>query len=188
MKLRVLALVAGLMMSAGASALELNLVDNTNLGNFGASTTWSESVTVSGAGQINHSLAFTITENLYAGSGVFDIPLEMPFGAFTVTVYNIDGLSAQIFDGNNNLYTSFVQSGGNPDHLTLPEGSFFAAGDYTLKIGGTATGTVGAMYTIAAVTAPVPEPETWAMLLVGMGLIGLRARQKAKAAREAARA
>jgi hypothetical protein len=180
MKLRALALAAGLVTSSGASAtVNLNLIDGTNLGNFGAPTMWSESFSVSSAGVIDHSLTFTITEDLYAGSGVFDIPLEIPFGSFTLSVLNINGLTAQIFDSTNTSYASFVQA-GDADHLTLPTGTYFAVDSYTLKIGGTATGSAGAMYTIAAVTAPVPEPETWAMLLVGMGLVGLRALQKAK--------
>jgi hypothetical protein len=186
MKLRALALAAGLVISSGASAtVNLNLIDGTNLGNFGAPTMWSESFSVSGTGTIQHSLAFTITENLYAGSGVFDIPLEIPFGSFTLSILNINGLTAEIFDSSNTSYATFVQA-GDADHLTLPTATYFAADNYTLKIGGTATGTNGAMYTIAAVTAPVPEPEAWAMLLAGLGLVGLRVRQKAKAAREAA--
>lgn len=187
MKLHTLALAAGLVMSGAASAtVNLNLIDGTNLGNFGAPTTWSQSFAVSGAGIIDHSLAFKITENLYAGSGVFDIPLDMIFGAFTVSVFNIDGLTANILDSSSNTYASFIASLSNPDHLTLPVGSYFAAGDYTLKISGTATGSAGAMYTVAAVTAPVPEPETWGMLLVGVGLIGLRLRQRNRAAGQVA--
>lgn len=183
MNLRILTLALGLAMSGSALAtVNLNLVDSTNLGNFGAPTTWSESFAVSTTGTIDHSLGFTITEDLYAGSGVFDIPLEMPFGAFTVTVYDISGLSATIYDSNNTFYTAFVPAGGNPDHLTLPQGSFFATGAYTLKIGGIATGSAGGMYTVAAVTAPVPEPQTWAMLLTGMGLVGLRLRRRAASA------
>lgn len=37
-----------------------------------------------------------------------------------------------------------------------------------------ATGMSTAMYALA----PVPEPETWAMLLSGLGLLGLRARRR----------
>jgi hypothetical protein len=75
------------------------------------------------------------------------------------------------------LPINFVQN-GDADHLTLPDNTFFAAGDYTMLVGGNATGSAGGLYNITAVTAPVPEPETWGMLLAGLGLIGLRLRQK----------
>lgn len=70
----------------------------------------------------------------------------------------------------------------------LPPGSYFAADSYTLRVGGKAAGagTIAGIYAIGAVTvaAPVPEPQSWAMLLAGMGLVGLRIRQKAKASRQ----
>jgi hypothetical protein len=182
MKLHTLALAAGLMVgsSANAAVNSLLLTDSLFLGSFGAPTTYADGFSVASAGTINHSLTFTILTSLYAGSGVSDIPLSFTIGQTTTAITNINGLSAQIFDSSNNSYATFV-SAGDADHLILPANSFFAAGNYTLKIGGTATGSSGGMYTVAAVTAPVPEPETWGMLLAGVGLIGLRLRQKSRA-------
>ncbi len=66
----------------------------------------------------------------------------------------------------------------------LPFGTYFGIGSYTLKIGGQATGTgLGGLipsgaYKVAAVTVPVPEAETWAMLLAGLGLVGMQIRRK----------
>lgn len=178
MKYHALALAAGLAAAGSAHAVNaLSLTDSVYLGAFGAPAVYVDGFTVSSTGPLDHNLSFDILTDLYAGAGVADVELGFTLGSFTLTFTNITGLSANIYDSSNALYTSFVAAGG-PDFLVLPWGSYFAAGSYTLKIGGTATGSLGGMYTVAAATAPVPEPETWGMLLAGIGLIGLRLRQK----------
>lgn len=182
MKLHALALATGLMMTGGAYAAvnTLGLTDTLNLGAFGAPTTYLDAFSVATPGTINHSLTFNITTPLYAGSAVSDIQLQ--FGSFTLAYKNITGLSAEIYKGSNIVPYATFTSAGNPDYLTLPASSYFDIGNYTLKVGGTSTGLSGGSYIIAAITTPVPEPGTWAMLLVGLGLVGLRLRLRQKAA------
>jgi hypothetical protein len=178
MKLQALTLAAALSMTSNAYALtNLDLVDAHYLGAFDGGELYGEVFTVAETGMISHSLTFNITGGLYAGSAVFDLSLG--------NITNIRDLTAQIFAGSSStVYASFDPSPvlGN-DFLILPFGTYFGVGNYTLKINGQATGT-GAFglpngaYTIGAVTLPVPEPETYAMLLVGLGLVGLRLRQK----------
>lgn len=179
MKLHALALAAGVVMAGNAHAInKLNLTDEFDLGDFGAPEIYGDTFSVSTKGTIDHSLTFDILTDLYAGAGLIDLELGVSVGKFTLTFTNITGLSAKIYDNNGGLYASFVAPTTDPDFLVLPWGSFFEMGNYTLKIGGEATGSLGGSYVIAAATAPVPEPETWGMLLAGLGLIGLRLRQK----------
>lgn len=64
-----------------------------------------------------------------------------------------------------------------------------AAGDYVLTVSGTAMPaltlfpmppTAAGSYTIAASLAPVPEPESYAMFLAGLGVIGAVANRRRK--------
>ncbi len=54
---------------------------------------------------------------------------------------------------------------------------------YSLKVEGTGFGN-GGMYNGSIVTAPVPEPEEWAMMLVGAGLVSYQVRRKQKGLRQ----
>lgn len=184
MKLRTLALASAMWTAGSAYAAlpvtSLNLTDTHYLGAFDGGELYGEIFTVANAGTINHALTFDITGALYAGSGIFDLSLG--------NITNISGLSADIFaNGNSSTpYASFTPTLGG-DLLILPAGTYFGVGGYTLRIGGHATGSglfglPSGSYTLGAATLPVPEPETWAMLLAGMGLVAVRVRQKAKAA------
>lgn len=57
-----------------------------------------------------------------------------------------------------------------------------AAGTYTLQIRGTVSGSAGGSYAgVLNLANPVPEPETYALLVAGLGLVGGMSRRKNKA-------
>jgi len=49
-----------------------------------------------------------------------------------------------------------------------------------LHVSGFTTGSAGGLYSGAISVSPVPEPEVWAMMLVGAGLVGFRLRNRSK--------
>lgn len=61
-----------------------------------------------------------------------------------------------------------------------------AAGDYYLQVSGNMVSNAGASFGGAVMLAPVPEPETYGMMLGGLGALGvLASRRKAKQDRQA---
>ena len=59
-------------------------------------------------------------------------------------------------------------------------GNSSANGKLYLYVNGFSTGSEGGSYTGAITVSPVPEPEIWAMMLVGAGLVGFRLRHRSK--------
>lgn len=91
--------------------------------------------------------------------------------------YNILGLTVTLQDSSFAL----IGSDATPaDGFTF---SGLAAGNYALNVLGFATGTGGGFYAGGFVTetAPIPEPETYAMLLAGLGMIGFMIRRRRSA-------
>ena len=90
--------------------------------------------------------------------------------------YNILGLTVTLLD------SSFNQVGfdSTPASFTF---SGLSAGNYALNVLGFATGTSGGLYggSFVAETTPIPEPETYALMLAGLGIIGfVAARRKSQ--------
>ena len=52
------------------------------------------------------------------------------------------------------------------------------SGNYFVEVSGYGAGSKGGAYSFTASAVPVPEPETWAMLVAGLGLVGLQLRRR----------
>ena len=101
----------------------------------------------------------------------------------TVTGFAVSLDFAPLF-GINNFKFKLLDSSAQV--LTGPTsgGSFqvtgLSAGSYIFNVFGDVTGTAGGAYAgvISAQTAPIPEPETYAMMLAGLAALGFLARRR----------
>ena len=64
--------------------------------------------------------------------------------------------------------------------------SNLSAGDYYLLVSGNMVSNTAASFGGAVMLAPVPEPETYGMMLAGLGVLGFLARRRKQAANQAA--
>ena len=94
--------------------------------------------------------------------------------AINFGTYNILGLTVTLQD------SSFAVIGSDATPADGFSFSGLSAGTYALNVLGYATGSTGGFYAggVIAETAPIPEPETYAMMLAGLGAIGFLAARR----------
>ena len=106
------------------------------------------------------------------------------------TGLDITGLSlyraASTGTGTGTLVSSgSSMNSGAMDVWTLSS-SNLAAGNYYVLVSGNLVSDTSASFGGAVMLAPVPEPETYGMMLAGLGVLGLLARRRKAAAKQAA--
>ncbi|WP_395703413.1 FxDxF family PEP-CTERM protein [Aquabacterium sp.] len=84
------------------------------------------------------------------------------------SLLNINGLTIQLFDAANTL----LQVGSSGEASTLFDVPLLSGASYHFEVTGQVAGSGGGLYTFVATAAPVPEPETWALMLGGLAAIG----------------
>jgi len=100
------------------------------------------------------------------------------------TGLDITGLSLYSVTGDTLITQGNQLQSGSIDVWTLSSDSL-AAGDYYLAVSGNLVSTGAASFGGAvSMAAPVPEPETYGMMLAGLGVLGFLARRR-KAAQPA---
>jgi hypothetical protein len=107
---------------------------------------------------------FSVGSSLVAGTAV---TVNLDLGSFG---FHISNLKLDLFDAANTWLDGDIVSGTSDDSVTVDMP--LTAGNYTFKVRGFAdgAGTNQGIYTFSA--AAVPEAETYAMMLAGLGLVG----------------
>lgn len=108
----------------------------------------------------------------------FDTAMTSGAGAF-LNSFNGGPILVAAYGANGRiLETHFVMV--DTDVSSLNAGSFFGISRESADIRAIAFGGVGLVANDLSFAAPVPEPETYAMLLAGLGLLGFVSRRKSR--------
>jgi hypothetical protein len=155
-------------------------VYSANLGTITPSFDTDGIVTVD-AGAFVYDFFFTALTPYVGAVSVADLP-SVNLGSQR---YNITGLTLSLWKDGGTLGVkdagdTFLGSFGTGDYISTQTPGAFAAGSYFFEATGTGTGTLGGRlsYTASAVAAPIPEPQTYALLLAGLGTVGFMARRR----------
>lgn len=153
MKLKPLAVAALLATSASAFAA-------TDLGTLGSDPVFFNG---SGSGFVFDTFTFTLSEMSNLRIDVTDLkfPPTWSFGNFGIAL--LDSTFNKIGSASGNDGLSF---------------SGLAAGTYALAVTGFTSGSLGGAYAGVLAAAPVPEPETYALMLAGLGIVGFIASRR----------
>jgi hypothetical protein len=102
-----------------------------------------------------------------------------------LSLYRVGGGTGTGGTGGDTLVSSGTSlQSGSMDVWTLSSDSL-AAGSYYVLVSGNLVSDTSASFGGAVMLAPVPEPETYGMMLAGLGVLGFLARRR-KAAKQAA--
>jgi hypothetical protein len=171
MKQTLKALPLAITMSLGLAANAANATTSPlDLGTLGSTIT--PLVVFHGAGSFNDVIEFSINKASDFSASIFN--------------FNIANITASISAISSGNAAFSATSSVTPKVTTSPflTSTFasLASGTYQLNISGIAGSWFGGAYGVAlsAVAQPVPEPESYAMLLAGLGLMGTIARRRSK--------
>lgn len=166
--------LAGVFSTAQAASVDLTEADFAY--NLGADPTDANSYNVKhDVGSFSDVYLFSLSQT--ADTIASTISLFLPGVEGGAPSYDISNQSIALFsdpggDGTAGVNTQVGTTVFYDDESGILSAKNVAAGNYYFEIDGNAIGTQGGTYQFAVNTAAVPEPETYALMLAGLGLIG----------------
>lgn len=173
----VVAMLSGASLGANATT--------TNLGNVALNvpTTFGASV-IAPENTFNDIFTFTLDSlNASSGYSVINFPVSIPGGTFNsvlATISLVSNANGVVGDFDDTVLKSTVlpSTGNTSDHLSLSWDTPINGPAY-LNVTGITNGSLGGLYSGSiAITSAVPEPESLAMLLAGLGLMAAVVRRR----------
>ena len=159
-------------------------------GSFAVTTAWGSHDVVEVASQVLAPGAFSNTYTFSLGSTssllstavAANVAITVPYSLNILHVlggtYSLwsTGANHAVGGGDDSSIASWAFSGttGSSTHTV----SNMVAGNYFYVVSGSADGMAGGQYTLASTVTAVPEPETYAMMLAGLGALGFLARRR----------
>jgi hypothetical protein len=122
---------------------------------------FSAAVPVFGAGLFADNWSFTAPATAATVSGAAISVNLTPY-------WNIEGILIELYDSADML----IATGATGTGTAITGASVMGGADYYFKVTGDVAGAPNGFYTFTAVSA-VPEPGTYAMLMAGIGIVGL---------------
>lgn len=150
-----------LAVTLGVNAMGQAAAATYNLGAVGT-TPYLNFVSIAGASvSFADTYTFQILPSLQVGALSLQNHALSIHTPYSMSVLDIGGLSLNIYDDANNLVAGPVASFSGE----------LAPGSYSASVFGLTSGVSGGAYSLAI--AAVPEAEAWAMMLAGLGVVGL---------------
>ena len=119
-----------------------------------------------------------VTPGTFDYTYIFNLSSATTFTTLVTGNWGITGLTGTISGANSGSLN--LVAGGSFPHLTLGYGALSGDSAYTLHFTGAAADGNGGFQVALTSVAAVPEPETYAMLLAGLGVIGAVARRRSR--------
>lgn len=158
-------LLGGAMVSFNTYAVHNATYTSTyNIGTLTA-TPYSNVATVSGGFSDRYNFSI-LAPSTTAGSAV---TLDLNLGNLG---FHVSGLSLDLYSAGGSLYDTDTVTG--PTDTAVSVNATLATGNYFFRVQGTGNGnnTGKGMYAFTAAATPVPEADTYALMLAGLGLVG----------------
>ena len=127
-------------------------------------------------GPFSDIFTFNLPTNNGSGYSVTNfVSLPVQFNTVLTTLSVVSNPDGILFNIDDALVGSSVVPGGNSIALVMAANP---AGNYYLNLTGISNGHQGGIYNGAISVTAIPEPETYAMMLAGLGALGFLARRR----------